>query len=168
MRLPKLNYPLIEVQSLDKNQTGVCKPKLAIVANHSQSQTGGLTNFFRFEKSGRIMLTTSHDRLVNGQVGTIVDTKQSSSGILNKIYIRFEDENAGLTKMKSNRYASKNNTVPIVRNETNCSASLNSGPTIHQTQLPLMPAFPCAVHKVQGLTLPSIVVSSNLNRQKKL
>ena len=114
------------------------------------------------------MLTTSHDRLVNGQVGTVVDTKQSSSGILNKIYIRFEDENAGLTKMKSNRYASKNNTVPIVRNETNCSASLNSGPTIHQTQLPLMPAFPCAVHKVQGLTLPSIVVSSNLNRQKKL
>ena len=70
--------------------------------------------------------------------------------------------------MRSNRYASKNNTVPIVRNEINCSASLNSGPTIHQTQLSLMPALACTVHKVQGLTLSSIVVSSNLNRQKKL
>ena len=41
---------------------------------------------------------------------------------------------------------------------------MNSGPTIHQTQFPLMLAF---VHKVQGLTLPNIAVSFNLNRQKK-
>ena len=41
------------------------------------------------------MFTTNvsiDDRLVNGQLGTIVDTKQDPSGILSKIYVKFEDE----------------------------------------------------------------------------
>ena len=82
------------------------------------------------------MLTTNvsiDDHLVNGQLGTIVDTKQGSSGIFNKIYVKFEYENAGLTKMRSDRYASENNLVPIVRIEANFSVSSNSGPTIHRT-----------------------------------
>ena len=80
------------------------------------------------------MFTTNlsiDDRLVNRQVGTIVGTKQDPSGILNKMYVKFEDENARLTKMKSDRYASENNMVPIVRIEASFSVSLNSGPTIH-------------------------------------
>ena len=40
-----------------------------------------------------------------------------TSGILNKIYVTFEDENAGLTKMRSDRYASANNIVPIAITE---------------------------------------------------
>ena len=75
--------------------------------------------------------------------------------------------NAGLTKMRSDRYASENKIVPIVRIGANFSVSLNSGLTIHQTQFLLMLAFACTDHKVQGLTLPSIVVSFNLNRKKK-
>ena len=39
-----------------------------------------------------------------------------TSGILNKIYVTFEDENAGLTKMRSDRYASEN-MVPIAITE---------------------------------------------------
>ena len=49
------------------------------------------------------MITTSvsiNDCLVNGQLGTIFDIKQDSSGILSKIYVKFQDENAGLTKMR--------------------------------------------------------------------
>ena len=69
--------------------------------------------------------------------------------------------------MRSGKYASENNIVPIVRIEANFSVSLNSGPTIHPTQFLLMLAFVCKVHKFRGLTLPSIVVSFNLNRQKK-
>ena len=42
-----------------------------------------------------------NDRLVNGQLGTTADTKQDSSGILSKIYVKFEEENAGLTKIRS-------------------------------------------------------------------
>ena len=41
------------------------------------------------------MLTTNvsiDDRLVSGYLGTVVDTKQDSSGKLNKIYVKFENE----------------------------------------------------------------------------
>ena len=107
------------------------------------------------------------DHLVNGQLGTIADITEDSSGILSTIYVKFGDQNAGLMKMRSDRYALKNNIVPILRIEATFSVSLNSGPTIHRTQFPLMLAFACTVHKVQGLTLPSIVVSFNLNRQRK-
>ena len=135
-RLLRLNYPLIEVPSLDKNTPGVCQSKLVTVANCSQSLKGGLAKLFRFKKSSWVMLTINvsiDDPLVNGQLGTIVYTKQGSSGILNKTYVKFEDENSGLTKMRSDRCASENNIFPIVRIEANFSVSLNSGPTIHRT-----------------------------------
>ena len=99
-----LNYPIIELLSLDnppppppphtpRSSSGVCQAKLATVANRSHSQTDGLAKLFRLKKSSRVMLTTNvsiDDRLVNGQLGTIFDTKQESSGILSKIYVKFE------------------------------------------------------------------------------
>ena len=95
----------------------------------------------------------------SSQPGTIVDTREDSSGILNTIYVKFADQNAELMKMRSDRYASEKNIVPILRIEATFSVSLNSGPTIHRIQFPLMLAFAYTVHKVQGLTMPSVVVS---------
>ena len=69
--------------------------------------------------------------------------------------------------MRSDRYASKKKFVVIVRINANFSDSLNSGSTIHRNQFALILAFAFTVHKVQSLTLPSIIVSSDLNRQKK-
>ena len=62
----------------------------------------------------------------------------------------------GQMKMRLDRYASENNIVSIARIEADFSLSLNSGPTIHQTQFTLIPAFACTFHKVKGLTLQSI------------
>ena len=174
-RLIKLNYPLIETPSLNKTTPGVCHLELATNENRSQSQASGLAKLFGFKKSSsRVILATNFstdDRLVNVQLGTVGDTKQDSLGILGKIYVIFENENAGLTKMRKNRYASehasKNNIVPIVRIEAKFSVFLNSMPTIYGTQFSLMLVFTCRVHKVQVLTLPSIAVSFNLSRQKK-
>ena len=70
------------------------------------------------------------DRLVNGKLGTIIDTRESSSGILSTIYIKFEDPNAELMEMRSDRYESENTIVPILRIKATFSVSLNSGPTI--------------------------------------
>ena len=93
----KLKYPLTSKVFLQKNPAGVCHSKLATAANCSEILTDGLAKLFKFKKSSKIILTTNvsiDDRLVNGQLGTIVDTKQDSSGILrSKIYVRFEDEN---------------------------------------------------------------------------
>ena len=44
---------------------------------------------------------------------------------------------------------------------------MNSGQTIYRGQFPLMLSFPCPVQKIQDLTLPSIVSSLNLDREKK-
>ena len=80
------------------------------------------------------MLTTNvsiNDHLINSELGTIADTKQESSVILSKIYVKFKNENVGLTKVISDRYASENNFVPIVRIKPNFSVFLNSRLTIH-------------------------------------
>ena len=86
----KLNYPLTsKALSLQKTPTDVYQSKLATVANCS-------AKLFNFKKSSKVILTTNvsiDDRLVNGQLGTIFDTKQDSSGILSKIYVKFEDGN---------------------------------------------------------------------------
>ena len=97
----------------------------------------------------------------SSQPGTIVDTREDSSGVLSTIYVKFADQNAGLVKMRSDRYASEKNIVPILRIEATFSVSLKSGPTIHRTQIPLMLAFAYTVHKVQGLTMLSVAVSFN-------
>ena len=120
----KLNYPLIKVPSLDKKIPQMFASRsllqLRIIVKVKQ-----LAKFFKFKKNSMVMLTTNisiHDRLVHGQLGTIVDTKQDSSGILNKIHVKSQDENAGLTEMRSDRYASEN-IVPIARIEANFSVS---------------------------------------------
>lgn len=80
------------------------------------------------------MLTTNvsvNDHLVNGELGTIADTKQESSVILSKIYVKFKNKNVGLTKVISDWYPSENNFVPIVRIKPNFPVFLNSGLTIH-------------------------------------
>ena len=87
------------------------------------------------------MLTTNvniDDRLVNEQLGKTVDTREDSSGILSTIYVKFEDQNAELMKMRSDGYASESKIVPILRIEATFSVSLNSGPTIHRIQFPLI------------------------------
>ena len=56
---------------------------------------GGLARLFRFKKSNRLMLTVNvniDDRLVNGQLGAIVDVREDSSGVLSTIYVKFEDQ----------------------------------------------------------------------------
>ena len=91
---------------------------------------------FRLKKNSRVTLTPNvdiDDCLVNGQLGTIVDTREDSSGILSAIYVKFEDQNAGLMKMRSGKYVSENNIVPILRTEATFSVSLNSRPAIHRT-----------------------------------
>ena len=71
------------------------------------------------------------DRLVNGELGTVVETRKDSPVILNIIYVKFENRNPGLIKMRSERCASEKNIVPILRIEATFSVSSNLGLTIH-------------------------------------
>ena len=88
-------------------------------------------------------------------------SKSDNKGQVVKIYIKFEDEKAGLKLINYNYVTTKrNNWVPIERVEASIKVKVNkdSSPIIKRTQFPLK-LWACTVHKVKGLSLPHAVVN---------
>ena len=117
------------------------------------------------------MLTVNldlEDRLVNGQLGTVKHFQKDQNGNVLKIYIAFDDCEAGLKSISKDTFASRNLRVPIEKAEANIRIRTNkdSSPAVTRTQFPLMLAWGCTVHKVQGLTLEEVVISFDLVKQK--
>ena len=112
------------------------------------------------------------DRLINGQIGTIVTIKMNAvSGKPDAIYVEFDDQNAGRGRIgrSSDMYARAHGVVPIVPVLTRIKLKENrpSSPEIRRTQFPLTLAWACTVHKVQGLTLDKVVFSFELFKQRQ-
>ena len=84
------------------------------------------------------------------------------------IYIKFDDKLVGKKQINSDNYAKQHNCVPIERFATDIEIckSKPSSPVIKRTQFPLMIAWACTVHKVQGNQFRQIVVSFELNKQR--
>ena len=158
IKLRELQHVEIIIPAIDKNF-------------RVQSQTCGLAKFLKIKINAKVMLTVNvdiEDRLINGQLGTVFHLKYNLQHMVHIIYIKFTDSNAGLRKMQQDHYARQNNVVPIEMVEGNIPLTVgSSSPSIIRTQFPLMLAWACTVHKVQGLTLPNAVVSFELNRQKR-
>ena len=87
-----------------------------------------------------------------------------------KVYVKFDDERAGRTTIdkSADSYVTVNNVVPIVPVlvKTKIRPGKPSSPEIQRIQFPLTLAWACTVHKVQGLILENIVVSSDLFKQR--
>ena len=107
------------------------------------------------------------DRLINGQIGTVKRIIQSSN-IVTKIYVKFDDDEAGLKKINADHFARQNNWVPIETVEASIAIKVNkdSSPIIKRTQFPLMLSWACTVHKVQGFSLDKAVISFKLLEQR--
>lgn len=84
-----------------------------------RSETGGLDAEIQVKENARVMLTTNiniNDRLINGQIGTIV--KIAINQNTNKpsvIFIKFDDSRASVNAVSkcTDRYARKYTVVPI-------------------------------------------------------
>ena len=91
----------------------------------------------------KVMLTVNiniDDRLINGQMGTVCKIKTDNEGQVVKIYIKFDDEKAGLKLINSSDVTAKrNNCDPIKRVEASIKLKFNknSSPIIKRTQFPL-------------------------------
>ena len=139
-----------------------------------QSETGGLDYEILIKEGARVMITTNisiADRLINGQMGTVfkIDVNQNTQKPT-VLYIKFDDPNAGkdLTNTHGNPFARENKVVPIepVLAKIKIRPGKASSPEIQRVQFPITLAWACTIHKVQGLTLEKVVISSELIKQR--
>ena len=162
--------PLQTAVAVDELPKNVSKDLIDKALQRSQSQTGGLAHTLHIKINARVMLTVNvdiPDRLTNGQIGTVKHILRNSSKI-SKVYIKFDDNKAGLKKINSDNLAQQNAWVPIEKAEGTIAIRVNknSSPVIKRTQLPLMLSWSCTVHKVQGLSLNKAIISFTLFNQR--
>ena len=108
------------------------------------------------------------DRLVNGQLGTVKHIVLNSQNNVSKMYINFNDCKAGLKKLNTDNFARQHLWFPIDKTTVDIRIKSNksSSPVIKRTQFPLMLAWACTVHKVQGLSFNKVVVGFQLLKQQ--
>ena len=171
--LESLTEPLHVINAIDILPKNVSSSLINKALNRSQSQTGGLASVLSIKVGARVMITSNivtdvADRLSNGQIGTAKHVKLEGNQI-NCVYVKMDDECAGLKLMNSDNYATRHNAVPIKKIETDISIHPNkvSSPVIKRTQFPLILAWACTVHKVQGKQFKEAVISFQLQKQKR-
>ena len=162
-----IDFDVLEVRAIDKIPENIPNLLIDSMYNKSQVETSGLADVFIFKINAKVMLTCNidvSDKLSNGQIGTVYHTKTNTCGNISKIYIKMEDSNAGLNAMRADRFAIHHNVVPIEKVEKEIKFNKNSpsSPVMKRIQFPLMLAWACTIHKVQGKTFSKIVVSFDL------
>ena len=171
--LQQLSGPVFTLKAVDQYPPNVTKQDIDRVLSLGRSDTGGLDAEIQVKENARVMLTTNidiNDRLINGQIGTIVKIAiKQNTNKPSVIFIKFDDPRAGVDAMLkcTDIYARKYTAVPIqpVLARIKVRPGKPSSPEIQRLQFPITLAWACTVHKVQGLTLKEAVVSFELQRQ---
>ena len=111
--------------------------------------------------------TDVEDHLINGQIGHI-PFFESAGNRISKIFVKFDNINVGRKMQMSSPLAQQYDSVPVEIHETDMKINMKSAsfPYIRRTQLPLILAWACTIHKMQGLTINVGVVGLDLNKQK--
>ena len=125
-RLNEIDTLLVCINTKDEIQQGVKLTQMLLNAinERKNSDTGNLMSFLKLTIGAQITLATNinlDDSLVNGLVGDVMEFKESS-GVVKTIYIKFTDENTGVTTMKSNRRGRQCHWVTIEKVEASFPA----------------------------------------------
>ena len=166
-KLLAVTQPEITLCSTDKIPPNISESQVQKALNCSVSEAGGLSKVLILKKYASVMITTNidiQDRLINGQMGTVSDFYPNNNSVTT-IFVKLDDQTAGLTRMRKSNYGMQHNVVPIYQTESHISLGKNSC-SITRLQFPLVLAYACTVHKVQGLTLSKAVFSFDLGKQK--
>ena len=167
--LEAINYEMCVVPATDILPKTITSQKIKEALDRNQTDTGGLASVIKIKVNSRVMLTVNvdlSDRLVNGQLGTVKHISKNLKGEVTKIYIKFDDAGAGQKKVNKDTFAKQHSWVPVEKYEADIKLKANSYVVIKRTQFLIGLVWACTVHKVQGLSLPKIVVSFDLHRQR--
>ena len=117
-------------------------------------QAGGLLRSLELSIGTRVVLLRNfltQQGLLNGAMGIVTHLTVVDS-ILTTVYVKFDDHTTGVT-LQNPQY---DNSVPI---DLYRQEFVFRGHSIIREQFPLQPCWACTVHKTQGLSLDSAVIS---------
>ena len=169
--LETLDSALLTINAIDDLPKNVPSQVIEEARNRKHTETGGLPCMIQLKIGAKVMLTKNidiADKLINGQIG-IVKNVVVKNGQISKLYIKFQDIEAGLKCIESDPYARHHNVVPIERAETDIHVNKKnlSSPAIKRTQFPLVLSWATSIHKVQSLSVTEAVISFDLQRQRQ-
>ncbi|XP_041863244.1 uncharacterized protein LOC121653673 isoform X1 [Melanotaenia boesemani] len=127
--------------------------------HHIRAKKTALQRELLLGKNARVMLSQNidvNDGLVNGVCGTVIYIEEPEKNTFPlKVYVKFDDDKVGIKTRKQTIYPSAElkGSVPIEPQEERANKKGM------RRQFPLKLAWACTVHKVQGLTVDSAVVS---------
>ena len=124
--LNQIDNTLISLTAIDQIPKGVPKHVYDRILELNQGRTGDLAFQLDIKISARVMLTSNvdiSDRLINGQIGTIVYVYTRQNVASKIVYVIFDDQKAGSEKIKSDRIAQQYRAVPIERVTTDIRTS---------------------------------------------
>ncbi|XP_028415513.1 ATP-dependent DNA helicase PIF1-like [Dendronephthya gigantea] len=118
MKLEAIQTPLYILKAKNQYPPNVSKQDIDRVLARGRSETCGLDAEIQIKEGARIMLTTNiniQDRLINGQMGTVVKIYANIKNVPTVVYVKFDDEKAGKTAINTstNPFARENHVVPI-------------------------------------------------------
>lgn len=113
---------------------------------------GGMSRHLVLSVGTRVMLIrniATDQGLVNGALG-FVEGFSFENGELVQVFVKFDDSSIGCVF-----HNAEHNAICI---EPISQEFYHQGRSIYRTQFPLMPAWACTIHKVQGISTDKIVV----------
>ncbi|XP_066910247.1 uncharacterized protein [Clytia hemisphaerica] len=167
-KLPTEKHLILAQDEVPKNLT---RSDLNFIENAKARDTGGLARIIEMKVGARVLISKNidiADRLVNGQVGTVMRFKFDCNNKISGFYVKLDDVTAGKKGSNLDSVCRENNWTLIERAESTFATRKNKqkSPMVRRTQFPLILSYACTSHKVQGLTLQSAVVSFELFGQR--
>ena len=102
--LDLLNKPLVTLIADDQYPAKAPEHDINKALERGHCANGGLDYRIDLKEGERVMLTTNidvEDRLINGQIGTVVKIKLNAiSSKPEVIYVKFDDKNAGEVRIR--------------------------------------------------------------------
>ena len=158
--LDKIDERIYAIQAIDSKKDR--NSGITIEFPEKSSETGGLETQLKVAVGCRVMLTYNidvSDGLSNGATGTVSHIILLGNTVIT-ILVEFDDPKVGIKAKRLSQFRKDYpNSVPITRHEATFNIGVRKCINATRRQFPLRLSWASTIHKVQGLTTDSIVVS---------